>query len=52
MPIWPACCESPHQMNQGNTDANRSSPQEHAMIAATAFAAVGLVVVAFLNRIP
>jgi hypothetical protein len=26
--------------------------QEHTMIAATAFAVVGLVVIAFLNRIP
>jgi hypothetical protein len=28
------------------------TPQEHTMIAATAFAVVGLVVIAFLNRIP
>jgi len=52
MPIWPTCCESSHQTKQGHMDANRSSPQEHTMIAATVFAAVGLVVVAFLNRIP
>jgi hypothetical protein len=38
--IWPVCCES---------DQVKGA---HTMIAATAFAVVGLVVVAFLNRIP
>jgi hypothetical protein len=49
--IWPTCCESTHQTKQGPPEANRTT-QEHAMIAATAFAVVGLVVIAFLNRIP
>ncbi len=38
--IWPGCCESSQVKGA------------HTMIAATAFAVVGLVVVAFLNRIP
>jgi hypothetical protein len=50
--IWPTCCESTHRTKRALRVANRSTPQEHAMIAATAFAVVGLVVVAFLNRIP
>lgn len=40
MAIWPVCCESGQVKGA------------HTMIAATAFAVVGLVVVAFLNRIP
>jgi hypothetical protein len=50
--IWPTCCESTHQTKQGPQEANRTTQQEHTMIAATAFAVVGLVVIAFLNRIP
>jgi hypothetical protein len=42
-----------HSSNEARIQAtNRSTSQEHTMIAATAFAVVGLVVVAFLNRIP
>jgi len=42
-PIWRDCCESTHHTKH---------TEGAAMIAATAFAVVGLVVVAFLNRIP
>jgi hypothetical protein len=47
-----------HLLRKHSTDEARSTgskpnhQQEHAMIAATAFAVVGLVVIAFLNRIP
>jgi hypothetical protein len=47
-----------HLLRKHSSDEARSTgskpnhQQEHAMIAATAFAVVGLVVIAFLNRIP
>jgi hypothetical protein len=50
--IWPGCCESTHRTKQGRTEAKPKHTEGATMIAATAFAVVGLVVVAFLNRIP
>ena len=52
-PFWPGCCESSHQaLNEVERFLTSSFREGEVMIAATALAVVGLVVVAFLNRIP
>jgi hypothetical protein len=50
---WPGCCESNHRKPQRSEPQPDATPPEGAaMIAATALALVGIVVVGFLNRIP
>ena len=51
--LWPGCCESNHRKPQRRKPQPDAAPLKGAaMIAATALALVGIVVVGFLNRIP